>query len=124
VDRDLSFSNQDSAVWSVVRSSANGYLALGNFIFEGKDVLNPSDPVYEIESVKKELVNGSIFSSVYLQMLMALYAHREFHDLRAREVGEERCSCALCLNDDAAIMAALRAAKSQHHSLPSPIRAA
>ena len=123
MDRDLSFSNQDSAVWSVVRSSANGYLALGNFIFEGKDVLNPSDPVYEIESVK-ELVNGSIFSSVYLQMLMALYAHREFHDLRAREVGEERCSCALCLNDDAAIMAALRAAKSRHHSLPSPIRAA
>jgi len=86
-------------------------------------VLNPSDPVYKIESVK-ELVNGSIFSSVYLQMLMALYAHREFHDLRAREVGEERCSCALCLNDDAAIMAALRAAKSRHHSLPSPIRAA
>jgi hypothetical protein len=41
-------------------------------------------------------------------MLMALYAHREFHDLRARDVGVERCSCTLCLNDDAAIQAALK----------------
>ena len=41
-------------------------------------------------------------------MLSALYAHRELHDLRARDVGVERCSCALCLNDDAAIQAALK----------------
>ena len=41
-------------------------------------------------------------------MLMALYARREFHDLRARDVGVERCSCTLCLNDDAAIRAALK----------------
>ena len=36
------------------------------------------------------------------------------------DVGVERCSCALCLNDDAAIQAALRSAKSRLHSLPSP----
>ena len=82
-------------------------------------MLTPRDPIYEIESVK-ELVNDRIFSTVNLQMLMALYAHREFHDLRAQDVGVERCSCALCLNDDAAILAALRSAKSRHHSLPSP----
>jgi hypothetical protein len=46
--------------------------------------------------------------TVNLQMLMALYAHREFHDLRARDVGVERCSCTLCLNDDAAIQPALK----------------
>ena len=82
-------------------------------------MLNPPDPVSEIDS-GKEPVNDRIFSTVNLQMLMALYAHREFHDLRAQDVGVERCSCALCLNDDAAILAALRSAKSRHHSLPSP----
>jgi hypothetical protein len=82
-------------------------------------VLTPRDPIYEIESVR-EPVNDRIFSTVNLQMLMALYAHREFHDLRAQDVGVERCSCALCLNDDAAILAALRSAKSRRHSLSSP----
>lgn len=121
--RDLSFSNQESAVWPVVRYSANGYLALDteNMIFKRKDVLNLRDPVCEIESAK-EPANDRIFSTVNLQMLMALYAHREFHDLRAQDVGVERCSCALCLNDDAAIQAALRSAKSRLHSLPSPIQ--
>jgi hypothetical protein len=78
-------------------------------------VSNPRDPVSEIEPIK-ETVTDSIFTTVNLQMLMALYAHREFHDLRAREVGVERCSCALCLNDDAAILAALRSAMSRHYS--------
>jgi hypothetical protein len=90
-------------------------------IFKGKDVLNPRDPVSEIESAK-EPVNDRIFSTVNLQMLMALYAHREFHDRRAQDVGVERCSCALCLNDDAAILAALRSAKSRLHRLSSPIQ--
>jgi hypothetical protein len=53
-----------------------------------------------------------IFTTVNLQMLIALCAHREFHDLRARDVGVERCSCALCLNDDAAIQAALKMEES------------
>jgi hypothetical protein len=92
-------------------------------IFKGKDVSNPRDPISEIDSAN-EPVNDRIFSTIDLQMLMALYAHREFHDLRAQDVGVERCSCALCLNDDAAIQAALRSAKSRLHSLPSPIRAA
>jgi hypothetical protein len=52
-------------------------------------------------------VTNCFLTTVNLQMLTALYAHREFHDLRARDVGVERCSCALCLNDDAAIQAAL-----------------
>jgi hypothetical protein len=90
-------------------------------IFKGKDVSNPRDPISEIDSAK-EPVNDRIFSTVDLQMLMALYAHREFHDLRARDVGVERCSCALCLNDDAAILAALRSAKSRLHRLSSPIQ--
>src|SRR5882757_416231 len=92
----LSFSNQQSAVWSVLRYSANSYFALKNFIFEGKDVSNPRDPISEIDSAKVA-VNDRIFSTIDLQMLMALYAHREFHDLRAQDVGVERCSCALCL---------------------------
>jgi len=78
-------------------------------------VLNSHDTVSEIEPVK-QTVTGCIFTTVNLQMLMALYAHREFHDLRARDVGVERCSCALCLNDDAAILAALRSAMSRHYS--------
>ena len=53
-------------------------------------------------------MTDSFFTTVNLQMLIALYAHREFHDLRARDVGVERCSCALCLNDDDAIQAALK----------------
>jgi hypothetical protein len=56
----------------------------------------------------KETVTNLFFTTVNLQMLIALYAHREFHDLRARDVGVERCSCALCLNDDAAIQGALK----------------
>ena len=55
------------------------------------------------------------FTTVNLQMLMALYAHREFHDLRARDAGVESCSCTLCLNDDAAIQAAL-----SEHSQATP----
>jgi hypothetical protein len=53
-------------------------------------------------------VTNCSFTTVNLQMLIALYAHREFHDLRARDVGVERCSCALCLNDDAAIQGAIK----------------
>jgi hypothetical protein len=60
------------------------------------------------DNQRKETVTDCFFTTVNLQMLIALYAHREFHDLRARDVGVERCSCALCLNDDAAIQAALR----------------
>jgi hypothetical protein len=53
-------------------------------------------------------MTNCFFTTVNLQMLIALYAHREFHDLRARDVGVERCSCALCLNDDAAIQGAIK----------------
>ena len=60
------------------------------------------------DNQRKETVTDCLFTTVNLQMLMALYAHREFHDLRARDVGVERCSCALCLNDDAAIQPALK----------------
>jgi hypothetical protein len=60
------------------------------------------------DNQREETVTDSIFTTVNLQMLMALYAHREFHDLRAHDVGVERCSCVLCLNDDAAIQAALK----------------
>ena len=78
-------------------------------------MLNSRDTVSEIEPVKQS-VTDCIFTTVNLQMLMALYAHREFHDLRARDVGVERCSCPLCLNDDDAILAALRSAMSRHYS--------
>jgi hypothetical protein len=60
------------------------------------------------DNQRKETVTNLFFKTVNLQMLIALYAHREFHDLRARDVGVERCSCALCLNDDAAIQGALK----------------
>ncbi len=60
------------------------------------------------DNQRKKTVTDCFFTTVNLQMLMALYAHREFHDLRARDVGVERCSCTLCLNDDAAIQAALK----------------
>lgn len=53
-------------------------------------------------------MTNCFFTTVNLQMLIALYAHREFHDLRARDAGVERCSCVLCLNDDAAIQGALK----------------
>src|ERR1700719_3885855 len=84
----------------------NSHLAL-KFHFRGKLVLNSRDTVSEIEPVK-QTVTDCIFTTVNLQMLMALYAHREFHDLRARDVGVGRCSCTLCLNDDAAIQGAIK----------------
>jgi hypothetical protein len=78
------------------------------------------------DNQRKKTVTDCFFTTVNLQMLMALYAHREFHDLRARDVGVERCSCTLCLNDDAAIQAALKMedAMRRHYSPPSPIELA
>jgi hypothetical protein len=72
------------------------------------------------DNQRKETVTDCLFATVNLQMLMALYAHREFHDLRARDVGVERCSCELCLNDDAAIQAALKM-ESRYEPIVQPV---